>query len=164
MLATGLEHEGHGERSLMPVIVGIRQSPASPEIEGEWCPAKSSNRRAEIGASFGKLPGPNYRNKPQQLLCRPRPETTLTNPHNFSVGLGRSCTARSNKIPVEQSLTKVLQGLTTPLTATARSPRQIATIPRARLPTIGDTRSLSGKAHITARKCKSLTVGRNRVI
>lgn len=152
----------------MSAIVGVRQSPARPEIEGGgnrckfWQGSRgqtTATRRSKISIGptpkpYSQIPtnsvlgeGPDRCKKWQVIHCQPR-----------------CCTARHNKISVEQSLTKVLQSLTTPLTATARSPRQIATIPRARLPTIGDTRSLSGKAHITARKCKSLTVGRNRVI
>jgi len=145
-------------------------------------------RPAKSGKTSLTAPARNYRNKTQQLLCRPCSETLPTNAHKFSVGRGArsvqemashslSATAQSSdtnghNLPVglgaaqqdpKRSLSggaaTVLQSLTTPLTASARSSRQIATIPRARLPTIGDTRSLSGEAHITARKCKSFTVG-----
>ena len=70
-----------------------------------------------------------------------------------------SASVLHNKIQQDPCRAKSNKGLTTPLTAPARSPRQIATIPRAKLPQQDDTRSLSGEAHITARKCKSFSDG-----
>ena len=129
MLATGLEHEGHGERSLMSAIVGIRQSPARPEIE--------ARKSVQVLARFQ---GPNYCNKTQQDLYRPNSETLLTNTHKFSVGRGArsvqemashslSASVLPNKIQQDPCRAKSNKGLTRsynpsdghgPITATNR--------------------------------------------